>query len=507
MNHPFQVEQHQALGASASVHPRMHPPGRERGVVTLFASIIVLALMTLLLIYSSEIQESEQRISGNEYRNKLAFHAAESGAGQALEYLLANNARVLSAAPAGANPAGWFDATDGRWTACPGTPAVDHPCGGELAAGNGANSYFYDDPATAGAGVYDSLPVNTGMLPADTTVRVSAVLCLVDPTNPVGGCMAPPAPSAVAVDASFIVTVLAYGYADCTDSTDPQTCLATATVAFPLSNFNIARGSPPVPLTTRTTFPPTGTAEVVPNPNAGGVGVPISVWANANPSCSDGAPTLASGSWATCEYHEWYESDGIPDAMACEQPTCACSQSESISYTAGIDDFLGIDLLEDPQFPCDLFEYFFGIPRSQYQLVKSAAKVISDCTTLDETSQGIYWVTGAECDLQGSSIIGSPTAPVMLISAAGNTTFSGLGRIFGVVFVTDVEVPGATWDASGTNIVYGAMIIDAELDGFVGTFKIVYNPDVALLAAASDGIGTLSGGWRDFGLPALAWEG
>ena len=94
----------------------------------------------------------------------------------------------------------------------------------------------------------------------------------------------------------------------------------------------------------------------------------------------------------------------------------------------------------------------------------------------------------------------------MLISAATNTTFTGTNNIFGVVFISDAEVPTATWDASGTNIVYGSVIIDAELDSFVGTFKAIYNDDVSLLAAGSNGIGSLSGGWRDFGLPVLNWE-
>jgi hypothetical protein len=104
-------------------------------------------------------------------------------------------------------------------------------------------------------------------------------------------------------------------------------------------------------------------------------------------------------------------------------------------------------------------------------------------------------------------MVGSPQFPVMLISAARSTTFTGDNHIYGVVFVTDVEHANASWSATGTNIVYGSMIIDAELDSFLGTFKIIYNESVSLLAAGTDGIGTLSGGWRDFGLPVFSWEG
>ncbi len=345
------------------------------------------------------------------------------------------------------------------------------------------------------------------MLPSESTARVSAVLCQVELSSPGGGCISAPSAGDDVSQSSFLITLLSYGYADCTDPTDTTTCLVSATIATPLTDFSLARGSPSVPLTTRTTFPPTGTVEIVPNPNAGGVGVPVSVWANANPACSSGAALLGSGNWATCEFHEWYEEDEIPADMICPAPSCSCSASEAISYTTGGEDMLGIDLLEDSAFPCDLFEFFFGIPREQYQLVKSTARIIEDCDGLDEYSQGIFWVSGTECRLDGNNQIGSPTRPIMLISAAGTTTFTGGNILFGVVFVTDVEVADAEWNASGTNIIYGSAIIDAHLDGFVGTFKVIYNEDVSLLASGFNGIGTLSGGWRDFGLPVLEWEG
>lgn len=485
----------------------------QKGGLTIFAAVVILSLLTLMLIYSTQSQKAEQRVSANEYRQKLAFHAAESGADQAVEYLLANSARLLSASStalpdgSGGSRPGWFDATAGVWAACPATPDSGHPCGGDIAAGNISNSYFYDDSATTVAGKFDSIPINREMLPADSTARVSAVLCQVDFDNPTGGCMSAPGAGDDVSQATYVVTVLSYGYADCTDPTDISTCLVSASIAMPLTNYSFVNGSPAVPLTTKTTFPPTGTAEIVPNPNAGGVGVPVSVWANANPSCSTGPALLGSGDWSTCEYHEWYEDDEIPADMDCAVPSCSCAKSEAISYTVGVDDVLGIDLLEDASFPCDLFDFFFGVPRSQYQVVKSAARVIQDCDGLGPESHGIYWVSGAECRLDGTNVVGSPDWPVMLISAAETTTFTGGNKIFGVIFITDVEEPAAEWNASGTNTVFGSVIIDAELNGFVGTFKVIYNDKVSLLAAGSDGIGTLSGGWRDFGLPALSWEG
>jgi len=488
-------------------------PGRQKGGLTIFSAVILLSLLVVMLVYATQVQQSEQRVSANEYRQKLAFHAAESAADQTVEYLLANNARILSADPdavpdgSGGSKPGWFDATAGSWMVCPGDAGADHPCGGSVPAGNLALSYFFDDPGTATSGRYDTIPINLDMLPPGSTARATAVLCQIDFASPAGGCNAAPVTGDDASQSSFVITVLSYGYADCTDITDTSTCQVSAAIAVPLSNYNVARGNPPVPLTARTTFPPTGTTEIVPNPNAGGVGVPVSVWANANPACSDGAATLGQGNWATCEFHEWYETDEIPDDMVCSAPSCSCASSEALSYTVGTEDRMSIDILADNNFPCDLFAFFFGVPSSDYQQIKSAAKVISNCDGLDEDSHGIYWVSGADCTLDGTNTIGSPKLPVMLISAAGTTKFTGTNNIFGMVFISDVEVPTAQWNASGTNIVYGSVIIDAELDSFVGTFKVIYNKDASSLAAGIDGIGTLTGGWRDFGLPVLSWEG
>ena len=80
-------------------------------------------------------------------------------------------------------------------------------------------------------------------------------------------------------------------------------------------------------------------------------------------------------------------------------------------------------------------------------MVKSAARVIQDCDGLGPNSHGIYWVSGSECRLDGNNVVGSPDWPIMLISAAGTTTFTGGNHIYGVIFLTDVEVPDAEWNA------------------------------------------------------------
>ena len=110
---------------------RSAPPSpiRQAGGLTIFAAVVLLALMTLMVVYATRTSQSEQRISANDLRQKLAFQAAEVGTEQALEYLLANNLRILSAdAQAQPNGSGgfrngWFDPLDPRWAPCPPTPA------------------------------------------------------------------------------------------------------------------------------------------------------------------------------------------------------------------------------------------------------------------------------------------------------------------------------------------------------------------------------------------------
>jgi hypothetical protein len=61
--------------------------GRDRGVVTLAMTLILLVLVTMVSIYTSRTVLFEQRVSGNDFRSRQAFEAAESGLQLALSYL------------------------------------------------------------------------------------------------------------------------------------------------------------------------------------------------------------------------------------------------------------------------------------------------------------------------------------------------------------------------------------------------------------------------------------
>ena len=477
-------------------------PGAQLGVVTTFTGVLILVLLTLMMFFAIRVGVFEQRVSANDARQKLAFHSAESGISHAKEFLLANSAYVASyKADLIGNTDGWLaDTSEKRWHKCSEVSGIDldngrgdHPCFGEGLVNQRANNYFYEFNGST------ELPLSTNdVLPGTTEeVEVEALLCMLDINKtaeiPVQGCSTDPD---VADGTYFMVTLLARGEADCSGGG----CGAEAMISEQVSNFGAAAGgnAPAVPLTTKSSFPPSGSAEVVPNPNAGGVGVPISVWMNNNSSCPTGSVVdPSSGSWATCEMHEWYGENAMPDGVACGG-NCSCTRAESISYTDANEDILGIDLVADTNFPCDLFQFYFGVPRTSYEIVKGYSKVISDCSSLNSGSFGIYWVSGTECRINANTQVGSPDAPVMLISAAPLTKLNGGAKIFGVLFITDVENSGAQVQSVGTNTVYGSVIVDGTIGSYQGTFQVVWNENISDKAGTGGGLGSVLGGWSDF---------
>ena len=150
----------------------------------------------------------------------------------------------------------------------------------------------------------------------------------------------------------------------------------------------------------------------------------------------------------------------------------------------------------DDQFPCDLIEYFFGIPKSLYGLMRSNSKLLSNCDSLGPESHGIYWISGADCTIQNTTI-GSPSAPVILLSAASTTWLNGNAELFGLLFVSNIEDPDAVLKGAGVNRFYGAVIVDTEVDNFAGTFQVVYNQTTLLRAASYGGLKRMNGGWTD----------
>lgn len=494
-------------------------PNGQRGGLTIFSAALILILMTIVLVYATRVSVYETRVSANEVRQLEAFHVAEAAIEQGMMYLLANTNVILSSRAGvfpdgngGFNKNGWLSSTNERWKLCSEAVAVltdeelaKHPCGGDIPAKLG--SYYYETDATIDT--IETLPINFIGMPVGSTARMSALMCFVDLNNTGANCGGPGSTVEAEANAALAITLLGYGYSDCTDVDDVSSCTGQATVARPLGTDRKLGGTPAVPLVAKGDIPIGGTFDVVGNPNGGGVGVPLTTW-------MDEEKFLDSyGSWQTCEMQEWYGSPERPDLVACPDTQCSCSRLSTgndtdsfLSWRKSADDWhTGIDIIVDPTFPEDLFDEFFSVPRTQYKTIKNASKVLDNCKTLDSGSSGFIWITD-ECDIRANRVIGSVQAPVVLISEAGPTAINGGAAIFGVVYIFDGNPAGsngAYLQVGGGATVYGALIVDAEIKDLNGGFNVVYNGGILATATGYKGVGAMNGGWRDFGLPEIAW--
>lgn len=501
--------------------------GTQKGGITIFSAVLILILLTEMVLYAVQTGVFEQRKSGNELRQKIAFHVADAGIQAAKKFMLVNVNTKLVAASSGAGA--WLEqgGADQRWFPCPVlTGKGEHPCYAE--SGNaGLNdttfrdgSYFFGIDADGDADISADemrLPLDPdAMGTADPTNKVElyALLCMLDidrSQDPiVRGCTTDPARQDKRY---FMITLLARGQADC--DTNGANCTAEALVSDKVGSFGPGggEGGPGVPLTARTNVPLSGTVEIVPNPNAGGVGVPISSWVNLNPACPLNEDPISpiSGSYSTCERHEFYAQADFPvgdpavpevDDYKCPTNNCSCDRNEDrlLTYAQGNDREIGIDIVPDPLFPCDLWLYTFGIPKSNYLEAIAqnvpAGNSLTSCSSLNADSRGTYWISGSQCTLQDQ--VGTAEFPVFLIITTSDTRVNAGADVFGVMFVSDVEDPDAQFTGNGRATIYGAAVMDADMKNFNGTFQIVYLENVVESLLEEGGLGPVAGGWTDF---------
>jgi hypothetical protein len=481
----------------------------QKGAVTMFSAILILILLTEMIIYAVQVGVFEQRKSGNELRQKIAFHTADSAIQHAKEFLLANSIFVASGETelvpivdgkgdiVGYKP-GWLSAGTDRWTLCAGAYETDtthsHPCWAESVPDLRDNSYFYNFNDS------DILVANpvVGTGPNET-VTLHALLCMLDidrDADPVvQGCTTNPG---LHDSRYFLVTLLARGQADCNNNVD---CTAEALISEKIGSFGPGGGDggPGAPLTTKSTLPESGDTDIVTNPNGGGVGVPVSVWIDAAADIEG-----FGGSWTTCEAHEWYETDILPEDYKCPAGSgnCTCDGKKQLSHAepgAG-EQFLNMDMVPDPMFPPDLFFYLFRQEGNEagVDYVKGIADdVIDDCSGLGQDSYGLIVVEGS-CDLNGNVTIGSPKAPVFLVMTGASNSLGGTVDFFGTLFITDAVNPAASVSGQGTITMYGALIADGDISKFGGNLKLVYVKDIIDRSFETGSFGTVAGGWSDF---------
>lgn len=479
-----------------------------RGTITIFTCFMILLLMTTMLAYSSTTSMREQNQSANELRQKRALHMAESGLSMAREWLLANNTLINADVEdmLGSGLDGWMVAGSPRWVQCGDVDYASdksHPCWGDPNESRRDQSYFYYwEGSTA-------LPIDGSVIGvADGQVRVEALYCFIDLDlgvitellSPILGCLTNPA----LVDGSkFLVTLLARGEVDCSNGV----CGAEVLLSEQVSNFSVSAKAkaPGVPLVTNGDLPVTGLLEIVSNPDGIGPGSPLSVWANNNSSCPGDVVEIAAENLSTCSALDWYGLGLIPDDPSCTQQNCSCPLeilepllNPLLNPLLDLVGDLGADVILDEAFPCDLFQFYFGVARANYANLRDSIHLIEGCSSLDENSSGAYWITGESCVFEANTVVGSVEHPVMLINAASMTQLQSGTELYGMLFLTDIENANATFNTTGDSTIFGSVIADGVTGELSGTFQVVYNDDIVADASVLGGLGAISGSWTDF---------
>lgn len=483
------------------MNPRLHFRDfrRQSGVVTLVIGILLLVLITMVTLFGSRIQVQEQRISGNDYRAKVAFGAAEAGFNQALEYLKANRAHVRAT-----TTGGWLEAGSEQWTAVdcddPADPSETDACAKIVPAlqrrnGSIGTVYFYGD-ITA-----EDLP-NPTPLSNGAVYTADYAMCArgADWTEPC---------SDDAVNAEDIaIVILSTGFNQ--DPDDFPEGVAEATVRQLIATFGVIPGNTLPPLTAAGTVNGSGTFDVVVNPDGGGPGVPISAWSSEDLDLTGAATMCQVDEYFSTGPEEVY-SDQTPETQFRVCDNCGCPTSDALTHTEGSVYYEGIDIVDidgntgptpdATNFPDDVFEYVFGVPKPDYEEVKerAAVDIIDDCTGLDADSRGMYWITGP-CTI--NSTVGHPEHPVILVTES-SIGIQGGGEVFGLAFAfsyPEVGIAGGDITLQGGTRFYGAIVSDHEIDMGNGTFQLIYSDELlskVLTEADFKTFARVPGTWAD----------
>ncbi|MCB1606822.1 MAG: hypothetical protein KDI71_07590 [Xanthomonadales bacterium] len=530
---------------------------QQRGMVTLFVAIMLLLIISIAVLFSTSVGIFEIRTGANQYRSQRAFDAAQSGLNYGLEYVRANRARVASI-----SIGGWLEENLEWWERCPADGVIvdDFPCDAESDPVRRSRTFrFRGEPGIPVADRY-TLPIQQlsempqvdqdGDGTADATdpairYRVGGLLCLVvpDPTGVAPIDCEPLGAPGSAVERSVVESAQAYtmklvsrgaimsadaaalALPDTTDANGLPLAEAWSTLTQVFGSFRLLSGGPEAPLIAANSVTMRGTFDIVPNPNAAGFGVAISIWSASNID--------PNGTPRSCYSQHFFNSDPgnvitVDGVRICDR--CSCPREGSLSYKDGGTFTKGNDIIDATgnasvtgarNFPPDLFAYMFGIPKidsggnERWTEVPDRAVRLSDgactgdplvpgcCEDLGETSSGLFWSDEASCDLAGP-IIGSPAAPVFVVAEKGCT--ARMDRYFGVLykFSRPGDLNSYTLRVNGGGAIYGALVADdnSVVDKATGNFALVYDAKVMNSLTESPGflgVGPLPGSWNDLG--------
>lgn len=502
------------------------PRKRQQGAATLFIALTLLAILTVVTIFAANVGYFEQKSSANDYRHKLAFQAAEAGLNQAIEFLKVNSAELVSG-----GTGGWLMPGAERWIPCdaplPAGVAYD-PCTAEADAGRRSRMYRYVGTTNGVLPLSEDMPggasqtfTSTGGASAmgaggfTTDYRTYASLCRLDVSSGVPRCSLVPTE-----EGTFFITVISEGQLQGENT--------SSRLKQSFASYRLLGRQPDAPLIAAGAVNAGGSADLVANPNGGGFGVPLSIWAKDNAD-------VANNAINTCQIGEWLNNYGGGSAPSpqnvidgvCAACTCTglrrgfglISGKETTTGTIRVE---GIDVLDvegsggdvnvdgakdSTYFPADLFQYVFGVPDtvavppapsgSTDYLGKNASDIPS-CSALNSASSGLFWYHGtSDCEILTN--MGTLAEPLVLVTDRKVKLGSG-AQFFGILYIRDENLStDPLLTAAGGGQIYGAVILE-------GTSTISGGPSIIFNKTTLQNIynspkfmryGAVPGSWSD----------
>jgi Tfp pilus assembly protein PilX len=313
---------------------------RQRGVATLLVTLIILVILTVIVLSSSGVALFEQKTATNENRQRLAEQASEYAINLGGEYLKARITKISTNATGG-----WFDSaptpTNVRWQKCPDVDPADlnHPCYAEPNSARRHKMYYYTgngaaDLVSTSTNLdlpYDSLAAgaaitNVGASKFPVVVKVRALLCLLDLPNPA----ITPQPATYPCETFALRTngqrVAVTLIAESTMAGESARSIVKETWASYSDNFPFAA----VPLIAAGQVQGLGNAMIVAAPNAGGIGLPGSIWSPQDVDVDSSGTGV--GSVSTCHVGDYLGTvpfQELKTTCALNSDPCKCTISSS----------------------------------------------------------------------------------------------------------------------------------------------------------------------------------
>jgi hypothetical protein len=517
----------------------------QRGATTLAITLIMLVIITAMVLFSASVGYFEQRTTTNQNRARIAQRSAEYALSLAGEYFKANRDKLISDDAA---DSGWLASTTRHWAKCADVGTVDaaaldaefpagHPCLSERDLDRRAQMYFWTDDGTAAGS--DSVPY-TSVIPSAAQVEagvggdadfaaettVGALLCRLDTTDltNVDCKLEPTSGNRVAFTLVSQATLTGEG--------------ADAQVKEAWATYNSFMPSAAVPLVASGLVKGLGNAQIVAAPNAGGYGLPGSIWTPQDADVDSG------GSVTTCHIGDFLK--GTPEdelkTTCATTDDCNCNGGSSSEFLSGhiggtkremediIDKDGGVGPLPDIQFfpgkdasgvemdsatdPTDdsLFEYTFNVDYEAAEVddeggetgIKAGethnnclnetvdpntndlncvayamkeefdATEVASCSDLDTSSSGIIYVSGGCTSIPNS--VGSADSPaiVVLNQASGVDLTLNSDVVFYGLLFVHSDDNTAQVKGNGSIKIFGALVVEGDVE-ISGNITVVYD--------------------------------